>query len=74
MKREVANVLAVMLAGMPATSWRNITAYQMDGSGWDQSVDDLIALLDQERYIMYDISITKDGLDIDVWFTTLQLG
>lgn len=74
MKREVASVVASMLATTPPTTWRDLTAFNMDGSGWEQSVDDMILLLDQERYVMYDMTITTGGLDLSIWFPTVSPG
>lgn len=74
MKREVSNVISTMLASGLSGPWKNIMAFQMDGSGWDQSIDEMISLLEQERYVMYDINISADGLSLEVWFTTVNVG
>lgn len=74
MKREVAAIVASSLAGKPANMFYSITAYQVDGSGWYQSLDDLIGLLDQERYVLYEVSFNGEGMTLDVWFTTVSIG
>lgn len=74
MKRELASVLCDGLCSLEGkrSPFQKIVAYNMDGSGWDKNIYELQDLLDRERYVLYDVRFTTEGMELDVWFTTVD--